>query len=427
MISKNPVNILFLLIDSLRADLCFGKDRRVKTPTIDALIQKGTSFTQAISTTSTTSPSVATIMTGMYPFAHGVRSLKGYKLNPECITLAEILKKNGYWTCGMVTGPLSQEIGLYKGFDEYIHREQNHNLYTGFAEELIHYLKGLSQKEPWFLFVHFFELHGSIRPLVEKCSLWRDGKNFYEQALSYLDSQLKKVLEVVNLDTTLVILHADHGEREPNFLFNWLSKYRKAQKLYRKLTKIWMRQKGSLLPFLQIGHGYHVYDYLVRVPLILAGGKIPPAKIITKQVGQIDLFPTIIDLVGIDQKNITHGRSLCPLINEGDIEEQPLYMEACGVVIPNEENWLVGIRIPEWKFVFAPKNKKRQPELYNLKNDPKELKNLINKRMEIAQMLEKELLKVQSINLEELKLTGVKMFNKEEKEMEKRLRGLGYL
>ncbi|MEW6097026.1 MAG: sulfatase-like hydrolase/transferase [bacterium] len=190
MVTKECPNVLFLLIDSLRADMCFGENRTVKTSTIDALTQKGTIFTQAISTTSTTSPSVATIMTGLYPFAHGIRSLRGYKLNPNCTTLAEVLRENGYRTCGMVTGPLSKELGLDKGFDEYIYRQKESNLYIGFAKELTHYLKENCQKQPWFLFVHLFELHVSIRPLVEKCPLRRGGKNLYEKALSYLDYQL---------------------------------------------------------------------------------------------------------------------------------------------------------------------------------------------------------------------------------------------
>ncbi|MEW6097025.1 MAG: sulfatase/phosphatase domain-containing protein [bacterium] len=232
---------------------------------------------------------------------------------------------------------------------------------------------------------------------------------------------------MVNFDTTVVILHADHGEQIPNFLLDWLSKYKRARKLYRKLAKIWWRKREEILPFLQIGHGYHVYDYLVKVPLVFTGNKIPKGKIITNQVGQVDIFPTIIDLVGIEQKIPYHGRSLVPLINGEKIEEHPLYMEACGSAL-FEENWLVGIRTPEWKFVFAPKNKKRRPELYNLKDDPREIKNLISERMEVTQRLEKELLKIQSVvNLEKMKLGEIKMSEEEEKEIENRLKELGYL
>jgi arylsulfatase A-like enzyme len=427
MTNKKFPNILFLLIDCVRADLCFGEKRSVRTPTTDALVQKGTSFTQAIATNSTTSPCVATILTGMYPFVHGIRSLKGYKLNPNCTTLAEILKNNGYTTYAMVTGPLSKEMGLDRGFDRYLYRENTHTIYTGFAEELISYLKGEKINEPWFLFVHLYEIHVP-RKLLKEYSSRKYGKNLYEQAFSSLDYCLGKILEHVDFNTTLVILHSDHGERPPNFLFDWMTKYRKTRKLYLKLYKIWMGQEKGPIPFIQIGHAYHVYECLVKVPLIFVGDKVPQGKIINEQVGQVDIFPTIIDFLGIDHNIPFHGRSLLPLINGEKLEESPLYMEAFPFITAKEEkNWIVGIRTPEWKFVFAPKSKKRKPELYNLKQDPEESKNLFDKQKEIAYQLKEKLLKNFSINLEKVELPGIKMSEEEDKKIANKLKELGYM
>ncbi len=426
MSTNDHPNILFLLIDCLRADHCFGEKRTVKIPTIDLLTQKGTVFTQAISTMSTTSPVVATIITGMYPFVHGIRSLRGYKLNPKCTTLPEQLRKNGYRTYAMVTGPLHNVLGLDKGFDTYLYRNRRHNLYSDFAEELSRFLKENALKShPWFLFVHLFELH-TPRELLKEYQSRKYGKNLYEQTLSCIDHALKKILDEVNLDNTMVILHGDHGESIPNFLVEKVLNYRRVKKLWRK----WVKWRGSISHQIIrhiINHGFHVYDYLVRVPLIFTGYKIPQGKIISDQVGQIDILPTIIDLVGLPQGNIFHGRSLCPLINGEQMEERPLYLEVFPFITAREGNWLVGIRTPQWKFVFAPKNRKRRPELYNLKDDPKELHNLIDKREDVAQMLKEEILKIPSVNLEEVELPGIKMSETEDEEMGKRLKGLGYL
>ena len=75
-------NLLFILIDCLRADLCYGEESSAKTPVLSRLRQQGTSFNQAIAVATFTTPCVASIMTGLYPFAHGIRSLKGHKLAP---------------------------------------------------------------------------------------------------------------------------------------------------------------------------------------------------------------------------------------------------------------------------------------------------------------------------------------------------------
>lgn len=130
-------NVLFLLVDCLRADKCWGNKRTAKTPTIDSLCQKGTVFSQAISTTTTTSPSVASILTGVYPPVHGIRSLSGYKLNHRMKTLAEVFLENGYNTYAEVTGPLLPVLGLNKGFDEYKLRDRNDNLYSSWYESLL--------------------------------------------------------------------------------------------------------------------------------------------------------------------------------------------------------------------------------------------------------------------------------------------------
>ena len=80
-------------------------------------MQAGVSCTQAVSSASSTTPCVASLLTGTYSFVHGIRSIFGLKLNPTVPTLVETLRTAGYHTVAEVSGPLFPETGLDRGFD----------------------------------------------------------------------------------------------------------------------------------------------------------------------------------------------------------------------------------------------------------------------------------------------------------------------
>ena len=85
-------NVLFLMVDCMRADILWDRQRYPSLPNIDALKVRSSSFTEMITAATTTTPSVATLLTGRYPAEHGVRSLLGFKLQLDVKTLPEILK-----------------------------------------------------------------------------------------------------------------------------------------------------------------------------------------------------------------------------------------------------------------------------------------------------------------------------------------------
>ncbi len=411
-------NLLFLLIDSLRADLCYGERGSAKTPTLTRLRQHGTSFNQAIAVATFTTPSVASIMTGLYPFAHGIRSLSGHKLAPGCVTLAEILAQHGYHTHAMVTGPLLRETGLHRGFEAYHYRRDKEHLYTEWRDRLHAELDRLArQKERWFSFLHFWEIH-----IPRYLSLAFDrpefGKTRYERALSSLDNELGKILEHVDLEQTVVVLHGDHGERYERSLFE-----RTIRKLKRHLFGL-SAGKG----WYKLGHGYHVYDFLVRVPLIFVGkGLFPEGAQIVPQVRQIDIMPTILDAMDIplDQKVKIQGRSLLPLISGEQLAELPALIEACGRGNPDPRHRLMGIRVPPWKYLYAPQDPSIRPELYHLGEDPHESKNLIHQLPAVAERLQSAIGAILSCSGEEKLSTP--MTQEEQQMVEERLRELGYL
>ena len=114
-------NVVLITIDTLRADHlgCYG-DARARTPNIDALARDGMRFEQAVSAVPITLPSHSTVMTGLDPPRHGVRSNGTFRLGSEHATLAESLRAHGYATAGVVGAfVLDARYGLSRGFDWY--------------------------------------------------------------------------------------------------------------------------------------------------------------------------------------------------------------------------------------------------------------------------------------------------------------------
>jgi hypothetical protein len=113
-------NVLLVTIDTLRADAlgCYGGP--AATPALDRLAAEGVRFDFAHAHAVVTLPSHASILTGQYPFQHGLRDNSGYRLPPGARTAATMLKQAGYATAAFVAGfPLHSRFGLNQGFDVY--------------------------------------------------------------------------------------------------------------------------------------------------------------------------------------------------------------------------------------------------------------------------------------------------------------------
>ncbi|HQF69724.1 MAG TPA: hypothetical protein PLH39_00430, partial [Promineifilum sp.] len=125
------------------------------------------------------------------------------------------------------------------------------------------------------------------------------------------------------------------------------------------------------------GHGYHVYDSLVRVPLVIAGGPVAAAgRRVDQQARQIDIMPTILDLVGLATATPTtaEGRSLRPLMQGKALPAVPAFIETCQN--SREPSSFYGIRHDGYKYAFDADNPKTPEELYDLSADPEETRNL---------------------------------------------------
>ena len=346
-------NILFLLIDCLRADAIVGSDRGAQTPTLDRLVRNGVTCTQAVSSASSTTPCVASLLTGMYSFVHGIRSIFGLKMNVTVPSLTEVLQTHGYQTVAEVSGPLFPETGLPRGFDTYHFREGSAYLSTSWGADFRRRLQSQEFRQPWFLFLHLWELHHH-RHILPAYGGREYGRNRYERALSSLDAELAPLLAVLP-QNTLIVIHGDHGER--------VVKTDLQYRLYRLSRDLLGRTTAK-----REGHEMDVSEELIRVPLVFTSvdGHVHPGVHPGAQVGQlvrqIDALPTVLNLVGAPVPTNIHGQSLLPALENNTALSLEAYLEAFLRIRSDPRNRRVGWRTEEWKYIYAPLNSSLRQE-----------------------------------------------------------------
>jgi arylsulfatase A-like enzyme len=411
-------NLFFLVVDSLRADAVFGN--RVVTRNFDSWAAKGAAFTQCVCTTTTTTPSFSSILTGCYPPKHGVRGLQGYQLAPSLTTMAELFAAAGYHTHAEVTGPLLPQTGVLRGFKEATCRQAYKVPFFNWRDDVVAKMHALP--EPWFMLLHIWEVHRPYRspPDFER----RKDRAGYEAAVSATDEWLGPVFEAAGENSTVVIT-GDHGEDylTSERALQMLRVARKARRTL-KISK-WSTGLDDRLAAMEIGHGFGLYEQLVRVPLIVSGPGVQPARI-DSQVRHVDLLPTFAALCGITPPEGIDGRSLTPLMEGSNLPEEPAYMEAVGVRLGGKR--LLGARVPEWKLLKV--HDGGRPSLYRLDGGkpPDEKRNRYRRHPEVAAALEEFLARItaseQAVGVAEA-TSG--MTSEEEAVVEQHLRDLGYL
>ncbi len=400
-------NVLFLLVDCMRADALGG--RGVPTPSLDALAARGVRFTQAIASASSTTPCVATMLTGLYSPRHGVRAIGGLRLRPEPATLPALLAAAGYHTVAEMTGPLVAESGLDRGFADYHVRRASTYLSDGWGEELIGRLRARAIPEPWFLFLHLWELH-SPRKVLPPFRRRRYGRNRYDRALASLDATVAPLVAALP-PATVILLHGDHGERLI------------ASALAYRWYRLWRDILGASRTRKREGHETDVYEELIRVPLaVVAPGRVPAGRTVDQLVRQVDLMPTVLDLVGLPAPAGLDGVSLLPAIGGTDLGLEA-FLEAFGRVRGTPRDRRAGWRTSAWKYIVAPNAPDVPDELFDLTRDPRERRNLAAAEPERAAAFRARIAAVETSGAAPV----VELTAAERDAVEQRLRDLGYL
>lgn len=356
-------NVILITLDTTRADHigAYGY-AAAQTPRIDALAREGVLFEHCITPTAYTMPSHSSIMTGLYPPAHGVRLNGDAALGDAQTTLAEKLSASGYRTGAFVGAfVLDGRWGLRQGFDHYddhfqlgpdqrldlakVQRPANEVVDAG--------LKWLDEdrSRPFFAWMHFYDAHTPYEPPEPfRAKFSGKGPNaMYDGEIAFADSQVGRVLDWLKekgiADNTVVIVTADHGEG------------------------LGSHGEGE--------HGYYIYDYAVRVPLIIRAPGIA-ARRVANQVRTIDIFPTVIDLVS--------GRK--PAIFGADSEKEPRHAYSESMATRLQYGWaaLYSVRTKDFKYIDAPRS-----ELYDLRTDQGETKNVLDENRRVVIRLRDEL------------------------------------
>jgi arylsulfatase A-like enzyme len=405
-------NVLVLVIDSLRADVAY--DPRVPTPTLDAVRARGVTFSQCVSTATTTTPSFSSLLTGCYPPKHGVRGLQGYRLSGTVATLAEAFAAAGYDTHAEVTGPLVPETGVLRGFAEATHRPGYRAPFFGWRDRLLERMS--AYRAPWLLLLHVWEVHRPFRPPPTHDKRWdRAG---YEAVVSASDERLAPVLDALG-DDAVVVVTGDHGEEYPDSELERLV-FRAGRQLRMRLRPArWWPALDRRLAALATGHGFALWEHLVRVPLVVAAPSGAPLAV-ADQVRHIDLLPTLCDLCDLSPPEGIDGRSLRPSMEGGALPQEPAYMEAVGVKLEGDR--IAAARTPEWKLVVPGRGRRA---LYRLDGGrpPNERRNVIAAHAEIAARLAEVIARVEA----SATVTDSGMSPQDEAVVEQHLRDLGYL
>ncbi|HOO78296.1 MAG TPA: sulfatase [bacterium] len=381
---RRPPDVLLISIDSLRADhlSCYGYGRNT-SPHLDELAEEGTLFAACAATTSWTLPSHISIFTGRDISAHQVVG-DGFSLNDSVPTLPEALSAAGYATAAFCSSPyLNPAFGFGRGFDLYHNtdfdrhgsrdtilpsereRDAGHGDVT--SERIVELAGdwlGEKRDRPFFLFLHFWDVHydyippapydrlfdpdyrGPVtgrdyihNPAVEEGMDPRDLFHIvalYDGEIAWTDRALGELFRVLKerglWENTLIVVTADHGDE-------------------------FFEHGGK-------GHRASLYDEVVHVPLLVKlPGEAPRTDRVEVQTALVDIAPTVLEAAGLAPWAGIQGRSLLPLIR-GEAEERD--RTALLELLPA----LQALRTPEWKLLY---NRERgETAVLDLRRDPAE-------------------------------------------------------
>ncbi|MBI3261760.1 MAG: sulfatase-like hydrolase/transferase [Acidobacteria bacterium] len=391
-------NVLLITIDTLRADAlgCYGGP--AATPNLDGLARDGIRFDFAHAHSVVTLPSHANILTGLYPFQHGIRDNNGFRLRQGTATLASLLKAHGFVTGAFVGAfVLDSRFGLDAGFDAYDDRlpESQGPMELSIAERraevvIEHARRWITSQDggrPWFAWVHLYDPHSPYAPPAP-FDVGYTSQPYYGE-VAYVDKAVGPLLDMVRATLsrpTLLVVTGDHGE--------------------------------ALGEHDELTHGLFAYEPTLQIPLILA--QIDPARTRRSTRGvvssiparHVDVVPTILDALQIPAPSSLAGRTL--LSAGGQDAERTSYFEAMSSFLNRAWAPLQGVMAGREKYIELP-----IPELYDLAADPREQTNLVDRRAERRRALKARLQAFAAPPVDERQA--------ETAEVSSRLRALGYV
>jgi arylsulfatase A-like enzyme len=379
---RDDINVLFILIDTLRAEHMgmYGYERDT-TPVMDHVANRGIVFARHLSQSSWTKCSMASLWTSLYPARAGVTRFN-HKIPEEAVMPAEILKEAGFRTAGMFrNGWVEGYFGFEQGFDTYTRplskgipesaRRQNPTLIDkgtdmDLVDSAMEFLR-IHGKDRWFLYLHGMDLHEYLYD--EDTAVFGTGyEDNYDNAIFRTDKIISELFSQIAdagyLENTVVVISSDHGEA--------------------------FGERGHE------GHARRVYRETTEVPFILSlPFALEPGLVVQQRSRNVDIWPTLLDLLGLPPMENVDGRSRLPAIlaaakGETLADDMPGYAHL-------DQTWgrkaatskpTVAVADQGFRFVLSHSDDGRKvEELFDAKSDAGELRNVIQDNPERAELL----------------------------------------
>jgi arylsulfatase A-like enzyme len=370
--NRSDLNVLFVLVDTLRADRLgsYGYERDT-SPNIDALAATGIRFAQQDSQSSWTKCSMSSLWTGLYPAR--TRSLRAYDVLSERATMpAEIFREAGFRTAAVWrNGWIAPNFGFSQGFEIYLsprgmrsarmNRVDNPNIaLEGSDGDIIDSAREFLRvhgHERWFLYLHMMDVHQYA--YSEDTALFGISySDSYDNSIRWVDSLLGHLFDELEQqglrERTVIVFSADHGEA-------------------------FGEHDGE-------GHARNVYGEVTTTPLIMSFPfRLEPGIVVEARSENVDLWPTVLEFVGLPPLPDADGQSLVPQIvaAAGGASDA----DAEGVAIAHlDQTWgrtqqkpypMVSFTEGRWRLIYRPRAPKRS-ELFDKWQDPREQQNLID-------------------------------------------------
>lgn len=355
---EEPLNVLLLTIDSMRADMPWAGYSRDIAPNLTALAKKSTVYTNAYSASSYTAKSVAGMLTSRVPstiYRSGSFFAEFAEAN---LSFSEVLQEQGIRTlAGHGHMYFMRGKKLEQGFDEWsvvkgigFDSSTDKNVTSEKISQLaIKMLNKPENQKQFFMWLHYMDPHDQYIQHEESPVFGKHNRDRYDSEMFYTDLHIGKLLEFAKAQSwwkdTAIIISADHGEA-----FGEHGMYK---------------------------HAFALWEVLTRVPIVLYAPGVK-AQNIEQRRSTLDIAPTVLELMGI--KKMPPSFMGSSLVAEAYGAEPPSNREPIILDLPEDQNNpdRHAIISGDYKLIVHGPGLRRL-ELYNLKADPGENTDLAEK------------------------------------------------
>lgn len=389
--------VILISIDTLRSDrLPFYGYKGVETPALSALRADSILYESAWSHVPMTLPAHAALFTGVLPHENGIHDNLGYSLDKKVPTLAELLKKAGYATGGVVTSRVMNGIsGIGRGFDLWDDDILANRAVQEFArvqrpgDEAVSAMEGWidgHKDRPFFAFLHLYEPHTPYEPKEPFKSRYASP---YDGEIATADAITGTFIEFLKArgiyERALIIFLSDHGE--------------------------------GLGDHGEEEHGLFLYREALQVPLLvkLPSGAAPAPASVAVPVQLTDIFTTVGKALALPGFTPPAGTvSVLDVADGSVVPDRRIYAETFFPRVHFGWSELRSLLDGRWHYIEAPR-----AEFFDMKTDPAEKVNLIDQKPDAFRGMR--------IEMEKLRTSFTAPSAEVDEETAKQLASLGYL